>query len=1058
MQIIQIDLENVKSYRRESVTFTGGTNAICGPNGAGKSTLLESIGFALFDSLPYSQGQFVREGERTATVTIHVVGEDERTYQVVRKCGKGNQYYVYDPEIGKVTTGKEDTIAWLRKFLGVEEASDLSMLFKDAVGVPQGLLTAAFLDRPANRKNTFDPLLRVDEYKRVWDELLKPFRHVEQQTAVEETRIAGFEAEVRPLPDLERKVTGLQKEIGAGEQRQATLHTELADVSGQKMALEAIKARRDALEQGVTRAEADVNTLTARLADAQADVERAEAAQEVVRKAEPGHRAYLAAQATLEGLEGQRKERERLKEALQGRTTDMALARQKAKGLETKLQDIAAAEAEMDRLRPHVQAQNRLEAELAEARRAADQLANLKRNLRQEKARLTKLDEKLLQVQEGLVESTRVELEITALQADLATLDKRREALTSQVAAHRAESDQLREQAGRAAKRVADAEQNLERERKQLSELEANLSSVQTGLAELAEIEQEMEVLQAELEGLEAQRTVLASELAAHQAGLDQVRAQTAVLEASESPECPVCGGPLTQEHRAELLARYRAQQEDLEAALETTQVRQEETQETCDLKQRALRNLEKRADALPRPAQADTLLAQINTQRQAVTQAETVLTDEQSEASTYRTRQTKLEAAVRELRAEQDELERDRGNKQHVLSQLEKRRKKLPHPSEAEDLQAQIVDQRKSVMQTETEVAELADAPAEVERLAAQQDTLGDPRRDFQRASDVANQRITTEQDLAATRERITTLNAEIEALERQLAAYVDLDGRITAEQTALVSHETDHLRYLEHIREAETVAERHARVTAVSGELGAAQAEWEQLVQERNQVAAGYDADAYNELVTRHSTLSDELAALTERVRLQRSQAAEGQVEIERLVRVQSTLEAARAERAELVEIQTLLGHIRQVLRDAGPKVTKALVEVISLQAARLYADIMADHTARLQWAEDYDIQLMTGGRERVFQQLSGGEQMAAALAVRLALLREVSGIDVAFFDEPTANLDDERRDNLAEQILNVKGFSQLFVISHDDTFERDTENVVRIVKENGVSRVEA
>ncbi|MFO7743079.1 MAG: AAA family ATPase, partial [Anaerolineae bacterium] len=124
-------------------------------------------------------------------------------------------------------------------------------------------------------------------------------------------------------------------------------------------------------------------------------------------------------------------------------------------------------------------------------------------------------------------------------------------------------------------------------------------------------------------------------------------------------------------------------------------------------------------------------------------------------------------------------------------------------------------------------------------------------------------------------------------------------------------------------------------------------------------------------------------------------------------------------------------------------------------SAQAARLYADIMADHTARLQWTEDYEVVLKSGGRERTFKQLSGGEQMAAALAVRLALLREVSAIDLAFFDEPTANLDERRRDNLAEQILNVKGFSQLFVISHDDTFEQDTDHVVRVVKEDGRSR---
>ena len=43
MRIAQVDLENVKSYRQESVCFAEGTNAICGPNGAGKSTLLDLI-------------------------------------------------------------------------------------------------------------------------------------------------------------------------------------------------------------------------------------------------------------------------------------------------------------------------------------------------------------------------------------------------------------------------------------------------------------------------------------------------------------------------------------------------------------------------------------------------------------------------------------------------------------------------------------------------------------------------------------------------------------------------------------------------------------------------------------------------------------------------------------------------------------------------------------------------------------------------------------------------------------------------------------------------------
>ena len=73
-----------------------------------------------------------------------------------------------------------------------------------------------------------------------------------------------------------------------------------------------------------------------------------------------------------------------------------------------------------------------------------------------------------------------------------------------------------------------------------------------------------------------------------------------------------------------------------------------------------------------------------------------------------------------------------------------------------------------------------------------------------------------------------------------------------------------------------------------------------------------------------------------------------------------------------------------------------------------------------------------------------------MAAALAVRLALLRALADIDVAFFDEPTTNMDRPRRERLAEAISNIKSFKQLFVISHDDTFANITENIIRVSRE--------
>ncbi len=114
------------------------------------------------------------------------------------------------------------------------------------------------------------------------------------------------------------------------------------------------------------------------------------------------------------------------------------------------------------------------------------------------------------------------------------------------------------------------------------------------------------------------------------------------------------------------------------------------------------------------------------------------------------------------------------------------------------------------------------------------------------------------------------------------------------------------------------------------------------------------------------------------------------------------------------------------------------------------------MDDFSWQIEWKEDFGIKAKYMGREIDFRQLSGGEQMVAALAVRLALLKALTSSSIVFFDEPTQNMDEDRRRNFAQKIANIKDFRQIFVISHDDTFEEMVENAVRIRKENGISYV--
>ena len=145
-----------------------------------------------------------------------------------------------------------------------------------------------------------------------------------------------------------------------------------------------------------------------------------------------------------------------------------------------------------------------------------------------------------------------------------------------------------------------------------------------------------------------------------------------------------------------------------------------------------------------------------------------------------------------------------------------------------------------------------------------------------------------------------------------------------------------------------------------------------------------------------------------------------------------------------------------VKDLMRRALPKITAALIQNISELANVFFCSLMGDHTRPLQWNAEFGIVLNVKGEERSFRQLSGGEQMAASLSVIMALLRRLSNVQFVFLDEPTGNLDVARRSQLASSLRALGGLEQIFVISHDDTFEEHLDHVVHLESGPEGSRV--
>lgn len=179
----------------------------------------------------------------------------------------------------------------------------------------------------------------------------------------------------------------------------------------------------------------------------------------------------------------------------------------------------------------------------------------------------------------------------------------------------------------------------------------------------------------------------------------------------------------------------------------------------------------------------------------------------------------------------------------------------------------------------------------------------------------------------------------------------------------------------------------------------------------------------------------------------------------EIKKLKQIKENINAKLAEKKILAGKEELVKFLRtMIFKHVSTQLSERFRDEISLRADTIYRTI-AETDEELYWGDKYQIVLrdMQDGklRERSDDQLSGGQIMSAVVALRLALLQTI-GARIAFFDEPTSNLDAARRENLAQAFRAIDvgreevtehWYDQLFLISHDMAFTEVTDQVISL-----------
>ncbi len=1011
MLITKVELENIKNHAEAQFTFQPGVIAICGQNGSGKTTILEAIAWALFDHLDYKKEDFVKRGTKRGKVAVSFVSDlDEREYVVTRDTGNG--YFVFDPATKtRLLEQKKDVLPWLRQHLKVEADTDLAALFKSTIGVPQGTFTYDFTLSPANRKTVFDQILKVEEYRKASDNLRDTIRHIESRIAETDKQLAAAEGELRAYEETRRehdetttRVQSLEAESRqAGEAREqaAGIVAKFDELNRQ------IETQRGSIERLGVKLELKKDSLVV----ARESVEQSRKAADIVTASTAGYETYLAANSRLTELEKQREAREALKTRQAAIERELIEARSHEKLAEQRLAEVANAREELGKLAEPVEQQTVIESGIAELRERRGELQGLQNAL----ATLDRELSKLRQRYSELAKQVEIADAQAAKAANIAELETERARLDADIAE----------------KELAFGNYKLKRDH--LASLQKEQARVGKELEKISRDAAKLEksaTLSAKLAELESNQQRETERLAALKAEIARDEEMIRALESGGV--CPLLTEKCLNLKPGESLdSRFRvgleARRNDIEKLAKSLTALVEEVRHARTAAADSARLPHLQTETARLTSEAETKRQQI-AELESETAAGAKLSEK--EVQQLKTRRAELDAQLRQAR-----------EAQALASQAEVLR------NEQATITAEGENKRAERDAASHRIAEIGDIEKHLADAETSLRALNDPRG----RSSALNQTIAREpewqREAGKANQQAAEIALQLDQLKTESQAFASLDAELSVATEARRQHESDYHAFIQNKKIADTLNTRQQELTATETEIAETESSLTAAKTELTRLETEYDADAHRRALSDLDQWRERATQLTTQLETSRQQLERLATQLARLEEVRERMREHLAAKEKAQRLRETADFIRDILQKAAPYITELHVHSISAEANQLFREITGRFDATLRWAKDYEITLEEEGRERPFQNLSGGEQMAAALAVRLALLKELSELNIAFFDEPTTNMDEERRSNLAQQIGRIKDFQQLFVISHDDSFEGFTDQIVML-----------
>jgi DNA repair exonuclease SbcCD ATPase subunit len=1087
MKINTLRLENIRSYRDETVDFPDGVTLVHGENGAGKTTLLMGIFGGLFLSgirnvgtNSFALDDLVRRGETKGVVELAFeAGGDEYTVEwTLYTTSTANTATLTSEALPETIDGIQNVRRAVHDLLGMDEDD-----FASSVYVKQGEVDR--LIEAGDRAAMIDGLLgldEIDDYVEAAEKARLGVKRVHREAATladsRRSELDGYEYDEEGYEDALREV---ESAVDEAKRQKQDVTEYLDDLQG---GLASLTSRIEGYEE-------DVDALKRKKEKIQSVESKRSGEQEQIQKEKDRIDDLREKRADVE---------ERIEEEAGDLDAEVGTADAAGDALETLRDDMQSATNE----------KTRCEGELE---RAEDALETLTERRSERKAELDETTEEraaledtigqktseLERDREALWEAARAAHERCvdflpdeeslpdpppalptgdtgeALPPPLG--DKTREAVQGQV-------DSLRETRETAAETRAEATATRRERKQDLNEaserrdelkdtLDEKRSAVEAAEARVRDAEERLSAVR--------EKANQQAEALARKAGELDVQADASDLESAAAHALPdrldtLSDSRAEAERRIASLEQKREQVRDdadelreLEAEGQCPRCRQPVDRAHIDGELDALR---KRADALEADlAEAREHAAALDETREALT----ALRGEIQDLIEYRNDTVAdAEEALQEARQQVEEQARAASEVEEEIQACSERVEALEEAIEGLDETVESAGARVDALDERVEsgrglldrLQELRDEAArldrradEVRRLRERREELKETIEDKREQIETLDTRIENGHDvIAERREALETARERVEALKddvKALRSIVRRYDRIGDLQTRIGELN----RSIKHRRR--TVEEYNDRLDDLRSEREAleeklGEADVETMRDKREQVRTRIEERKQTraELDERLGTLQDRRARLDDALTKLRDLKA-------RIETIESKARWAKNLWDELDAVREVYEGVKSELRERYlayiNRYTNDVFEDVYLNTSYQRIEVSETYDERAE-RYDYDIQLVRDdGKREAPSNASGGERAIVNLALRAGIYRLIAEIEGGdgrrlppfILDEPTTFLDESHVGQLEQMLERIRGWDvpQVIVVSHNRALIHGADHECRV-----------